>query len=253
MAQHVVDKKPIGCIDAGRWNNIQNAYDSDLNSYATCKAYSDCWLNFDFALPSNATVNSLTLKFKASGGTTLQPRLANKNKVQSSFYENISVGTSVADYSWVPDLDKVVAESKLGFANKVALINGLVTRLRWTTSSKTVNLYNVYVTLDYTLPEYSVSVSAGAGGTVTGGGTYESGTSITIKAIPNSGYKFVKWSDGNTTATRTITVSGNTSLTATFEPDKINKIYVGTSQPKAIYIGTQQVKAVYVGTTKVYG
>lgn len=216
MAQHVVDKKPIGCIDAGRWNNIQNAYDSDLNSYATCKAYSDCWLNFDFALPSDATVNSLTLKFKASGGTTLQPRLANQNKAQSSFYENISVGTSVSDYSWVPDLDKIVAESKLGFANKVALINGLVTRLRWTTSSKTVNLYNVYVTLDYTLPEYSVSVSAGAGGTVTGGGTYESGTSITIKAIPNSGYKFVKWSDGNTSATRTVTVTGNATYTAEF-------------------------------------
>lgn len=33
----------------------------------------------------------------------------------------------------------------------------------------------------------------------------------------------------------------------------VNKICIGTSQPKAIYIGTQEVKAVYVGTTKVYG
>lgn len=37
------------------------------------------------------------------------------------------------------------------------------------------------------------------------------------------------------------------------EHTKINKIYIGTSQPKEIYIGTQKVKAVYIGTTKVYG
>lgn len=34
---------------------------------------------------------------------------------------------------------------------------------------------------------------------------------------------------------------------------KINKIYVGTQQPKEIYVGTTPIKAIYVGTTKVYG
>lgn len=33
----------------------------------------------------------------------------------------------------------------------------------------------------------------------------------------------------------------------------INKIFIGTSQPKKIYFGTQEVKEVYFGTTKVYG
>lgn len=36
-------------------------------------------------------------------------------------------------------------------------------------------------------------------------------------------------------------------------PDKTNKIYVGTAQPKAIFLGTTPVKALHVGTTKVYG
>ena len=68
---------------------------------------------------------------------------------------------------------------------------------------------------------YTVSLTAGTGGTVSGGGSYVYGSSITISATPNSGYKFVKWSDDNTSASRTITITGNVSLTATFEVDII--------------------------------
>ena len=112
---------------------------------------------------------------------------------------------------------------------------------------------NPTIIWNYHIPTYTLTVNAGTGGTVTGGGTYESGTSVTIKATPNSGYKFVKWSDGNTNATRTVTVTGNATYTAVFTLAKTNKIYVGTAQPKAIYVGNQEVKGVYVGTTKVYG
>lgn len=54
-------------------------------------------------------------------------------------------------------------------------------------------------------------------GTVTGAGTYEEGRSVEIKAISNSGYRFVKWSDNNTDSVRTITVNNDISLIATFE------------------------------------
>lgn len=65
---------------------------------------------------------------------------------------------------------------------------------------------------------YAVTVTAGTGGTVSGGGTYEHGSNITLKAVPSAGYKFVKWSDGVTTASRTITVTANASYTAVFSP-----------------------------------
>lgn len=67
--------------------------------------------------------------------------------------------------------------------------------------------------------KYSVTLSASPsnGGTVSGGGEVEKGKTATIKATPASGYKFVKWSDNNTSATRTITVSSNMNLVATFE------------------------------------
>ena len=63
------------------------------------------------------------------------------------------------------------------------------------------------------------------GGTVTGSGFYPKGTEITITASPNSGYKFLRWSDGNNKSSRTITVEDNITFTAIFTtasetPDK---------------------------------
>jgi uncharacterized repeat protein (TIGR02543 family) len=85
----------------------------------------------------------------------------------------------------------------------------------------------MYIEFDYTPPTYVISLTAGTGGTVSGAGTYNVGSTATIKATPNAGYRFVKWSeDGNTSATRTITkttndISANVtnlSYTAIFEP-----------------------------------
>ena len=53
-------------------------------------------------------------------------------------------------------------------------------------------------------------------GTVTGGGTYYEGTVVTITANANDGYYFVSWNDGTTTNPRTVTVTQNIVLIATF-------------------------------------
>ena len=67
-------------------------------------------------------------------------------------------------------------------------------------------------------PTYTVTVNSNNStmGSVSGGGTYEQGTTITIAATANSGYHFDHWSDGNTQSPRTITVNSNISLTAYF-------------------------------------
>lgn len=56
-------------------------------------------------------------------------------------------------------------------------------------------------------------------GSVTGSDMYVSGSTATITATAKSGYRFVKWSDGNTQASRSVTV-GNASAVyeAIFEP-----------------------------------
>jgi PKD repeat protein len=69
--------------------------------------------------------------------------------------------------------------------------------------------------VEYTL---SLDVNDTAMGSVTGGGTYESGSTITITATPNEGYRFVIWSDSVTTPSREILLTSDTTLWATFSP-----------------------------------
>ncbi|CAI8236629.1 MAG: Uncharacterised protein [SAR116 cluster bacterium] len=69
--------------------------------------------------------------------------------------------------------------------------------------------------------KYTITLSAGEGGTVsTTGGEFEAGQTVSVTATPQGEYLFKDWSDGNTDATRTITVSSNTTLTANFEKRK---------------------------------
>lgn len=91
----------------------------------------------------------------------------------------------------------------------------------------------------YTL---TVTSSDTTKGTVSGGGTYAEGSQVTIKATPKSGYRFVKWSDDNTNATRTVTVSADATYTATFEavtpdPDPDPDPEPGDTLPSGVYYG----------------
>ena len=65
----------------------------------------------------------------------------------------------------------------------------------------------------YTL---TLTASPAEGGTVSGAGQYEAGTAASIQATANSGYTFTRWSDGNTNATRSVTVNNDLTLTAEF-------------------------------------
>ena len=48
------------------------------------------------------------------------------------------------------------------------------------------------------IKQYTLTASAGDGGAVSGGGTFSSGTQLTLTATPNSGYSFSEWSNGST-------------------------------------------------------
>ncbi len=66
----------------------------------------------------------------------------------------------------------------------------------------------------------SASVSPASSGTITGTGTFASGTSATLTATAATGYQFVNWTEGgsavSTNAAYTFTVSGNRTLVANF-------------------------------------
>ena len=63
---------------------------------------------------------------------------------------------------------------------------------------------------------FTVTVDTSGNGTVTGAGTYKEGETVTLTALPAEGWRFVKWSDGTTSSTYTLTISGDKTLTAEF-------------------------------------
>ena len=55
------------------------------------------------------------------------------------------------------------------------------------------------------------------GGTVTGGGTYRGNDTATLAALPNEGFAFVGWHDGDTAQTRQLEMTQDTLFTALFQ------------------------------------
>ncbi|MCR9288906.1 MAG: S8 family serine peptidase [Bacteroidetes bacterium] len=80
---------------------------------------------------------------------------------------------------------------------------------------------NMNVTANFSLippNQYTLTTSTNGNGTVTPGGTYNAGTSLTISATPDAGYQFDNWSGDLSGSTNpiTFTINANMSVTANF-------------------------------------
>lgn len=102
----------------------------------------------------------------------------------------------------------------------------------WEENSLTVSTDSSYtfsvdrnrdLTANFSVTKYTVTIaiSPSGYGTVSGSGTYEAGTSVTVRATANSGYKFVSWKRSgvsvSTNSSYTFTITENVALTAAFE------------------------------------
>ena len=96
----------------------------------------------------------------------------------------------------------------------------------------------------YTITLHSADSSQG---NVTGSGTFNYLANRQIKAIPVTGHHFTHWSDGDSNATRTISVVQDTELTAYFE---INS-YQLTVLPNDSTLGSVTGSGVYTHGTQV--
>ena len=90
--------------------------------------------------------------------------------------------------------------------------DGVSTNPRTVTVTGSATYRAVFEINTYTI---TVNVTSGSG-TVTGGGTYNYGTRVTLTPIPESGFKFSRWSDGNTSNPRYVTANDNITLGVTF-------------------------------------
>lgn len=166
------------------------------------------------------TVNSITISYKAYGTRT--GILGSKAQIRTGYWDYGSgafvtahthgdVGrgsgnaTSYTDTIY-PSVSNGAALLFFNMTNPIA------------SQTNEVYVHSISISIAYT-PDYSTiytAVSPAGGGTITGGGTFECGTQITLTAAANNGYKFVKWSDGVDINPRPITV-GNNDATYTAE------------------------------------
>ena len=70
-------------------------------------------------------------------------------------------------------------------------------------------------TVEATTPEtvvvqYTLTATAGDGGNVTAGGTFDDGTEVVITASPNEGYRFTGW-EGSSSTSESLTVTLNSN------------------------------------------
>lgn len=149
------------------------------------------------------TINSYTWTFDANGGTGDTTKTLNYNATLSTLPTASRASTAANNYTFAGWFDTNASTGGTQLTTSTKCTGNKTWYARWTASTR----------------QYKLTVTAGTGGTVSGGGTYNYNASATLKATANSGYHFVKWSDGNTSATRTVTVTKDATYTATFAQD----------------------------------
>ena len=153
--------------------------------------------NGSITLYAQWSINSYTIRFVNADGTVLQS-------------SEVEYGQTPA-YNGETPTKESTAEFDYAFAGwdpEIAIVTGDATYTATYTATKR----------SYTL---TVALAEGCEemGEVSGSGSYEYGTVVTLTATAHEGYKFMQWSDGDTNATRTIIVEGEVTLTATFEAE----------------------------------
>ena len=163
------------------------------------------------------TTRNYTVTWNGNGGTP--------SKSSSSFHYNDVLGT-------LPTATRTEHVFK-GWSTSAS---GSVNVNESTKVTKDVTYYAIWQ-----INRYKLIVNPSIGGTVTGGGTYDYGTKVTLKATPFNGYHFVKWSDGDTNPTRTVTVTRSYTYVAVFAQD----VYLELDKTSLTFEasgGTQTVK-----------
>ncbi len=122
---------------------------------------------------------------------------------------NVNIGNTDVDF-------KTAVRSMRGGIIRVEEIGGIAYTLTTLSPDKGggFNLTgNGDAPMTYTI---SVTANPGTAGSVTGGGTYNEGATVTLTATPNSGYEFVNWTSGTTTVSTSATYSFTANASASY-------------------------------------
>ena len=218
------------CAFAG-CSSLETLYVSDSVTKIKEAAFYECTALSDIYYAGTQTQwNNISINYNYNYNVPIDNAVLHTNYgyVVSASASPAAGGTVSAEARYLPNTKAtVVATSNAGYAFE-GWYSGS-TRVSNTPEYTFTVTWNKDLTAKFVTSgatTYSVSVSAGSGGSVSGAGSYSYGSFATVRATPNSGYTFDGWYEGSTkvssSAEYRFTVSRDISLTAKFT-------YTGTS------------------------
>ena len=228
------------CYNIGNVSSNYKGYNSQSVAYGICSSatlISNCFVRANVTASGWDDKNRTAYGFVESGSTSVQNcyfagKLSGVDTYVSigtnSYYDSDLFGSSTTAGA------KTTAQMKSD-AMPIILNGSSSSCWKKDINSKN-NGYPILSYMDPTQTLYAISANA-VYGTVSGAGDYASGTSVVLTATPNSGYKFIHWSDGNTDNPRTIIVSGNATYTAIFRAESSSNNLIFTSYQNSSTIG----------------
>lgn len=132
----------------------------------------------------------------------------------------------------------------------------------WTIYDESTNNVTYVAEYDQHIHKYTITISTDGNGKITNKNGTEAishkvnyGSVPELTAVPNDGYRFLKWQDGNTENPRKFpAVTSDITIMALFEPTGETEFYayLGTSSNKITgRLGTTEAQG-YIGTTRVF-
>lgn len=210
-------------------SNASNMYaNTDNNTYATIEhtrrsTYYSYYVylkgfNFD-DIPSNAVVNSFTIKLKAyesglSTSSSYAPKLVNNTTTITSSCSALSTSAQTLTFTGISDDWDTIKGYGSNFGIRVTL------RRSSRNTTGYAYIYGAEILVDYTIPTYhNVSVTQSTGGTISlsQSGQVLEGTTITVTATPSDGYELENiYVNGNVLAGTSFSVDEDKTVTAVF-------------------------------------
>ena len=162
--------------------------------------------------------SGITSKARVSA---LQSDLSNNSKKLKLYFTQYGSYPTSIDASGCPATPTIDSNYclKLTSGNSISSYSG-------TANSFTLNIANgssLYKITESTAPQsataFTLTLVSGSNGSVTGGGIFETGTSVSISATANSSYAFKEWTGGtgcSGASTHSITITADVTCTASF-------------------------------------